>query len=197
MKPGIAFFDFDGTITTKDTLLEFIRYSKGTALLYTGFLFNAPYLIAFKLGIISNQSAKEKILAWFFGKMPVKEFEDLCTKFSVNQLPSLIRKGAIDEIKKLQQHSIEVVVVSASPQNWISQWAAAMNLLLIATKLEIVNNQLTGKIEGANCYGEEKVRRIREQFQLDNYKEIYAYGDTLGDKPMLSLAHHPHMKPFR
>ena len=40
MNKGIAFFDFDGTITTKDTLLEFIKYSRGTMSFYWGFLLN-------------------------------------------------------------------------------------------------------------------------------------------------------------
>ena len=30
MKKKIYCFDFDGTLTTSDTLLEFIRYAKGT-----------------------------------------------------------------------------------------------------------------------------------------------------------------------
>ena len=58
VKKGIAFFDFDGTITTKDTLLEFIKFSKGNLLFYAGFLLNLHFLVAYKLKIISNQAAK-------------------------------------------------------------------------------------------------------------------------------------------
>ena len=49
VKKGIAFFDFDGTITTHDTFLEFIRFCKGTSAYYMGFLLNAPYLVAMKM----------------------------------------------------------------------------------------------------------------------------------------------------
>jgi hypothetical protein len=62
----LLFFDFDGTITTKDTLLEFIKFSKGKLNFLSGFLIYSPFLVAYKLGIISNQSAKEKVLATFF-----------------------------------------------------------------------------------------------------------------------------------
>ena len=48
---------------------------------------------------------------------------------------------------------------------------------------------ISGKLEGANCYGEEKVRRIKEWFQTYGVPEyIYAYGDTKGDIPMLTMA---------
>ena len=54
MKKAIAFFDFDGTITTKDTLLEFIRFSKGRFRFYLGFLLYSPYLIAYKIKLIAG-----------------------------------------------------------------------------------------------------------------------------------------------
>ncbi len=197
MKPGIAFFDFDGTITTRDTLIEFIRFYKGSFSLYTGFLLNSYYLLAYKLKIISNQKAKEKILHHFFGGMTVNEFEQVCKDFTAKKLPGLIRSRAVSEIKDLQQKSIETVIVSASPENWVIYFATAMNMKLLATELELSDNKITGRISGSNCHGKEKVKRIHSTFQLNNYKEIYAYGDSSGDKPMLSLAHHSFMKPFR
>ena len=67
MKKGIAFFDFDGTITKKDTLLEVIKFQKGTLAFYTGFFLLSPYLVAMKMKILSNQMVKEKVLKYFFG----------------------------------------------------------------------------------------------------------------------------------
>ncbi|MGN6292498.1 MAG: HAD family hydrolase [Chitinophagaceae bacterium] len=197
MKKGIAFFDFDGTITTKDTLLEFIKYSGGALPFYAGFLLKSPYLIAYKLKLISNQTAKEKVLAYFFRGMAVDEFQLKCDRFANEIIPGLLRQGALGEIRELQQKGIDVVIVSASPENWIRQWASSINASLIATRLELKNGQLTGNILDKNCHGEEKVRRIREIYPLSEYENIYAYGDSSGDKPMLSLAKYPHYKPFR
>src|SRR6476469_2752619 len=98
VKKEIAFFDFDGTITTKDTLLEFIKFCKGGFSFYIGFLLYAPYLVAYKLKIISNQTAKEKILSHFFQDTPVEVFKNYCSDFSKKVLPALIRKKAIEEI---------------------------------------------------------------------------------------------------
>lgn len=41
----IAVFDFDGTVTTKDTLLEFIKFVRGPVSFYAGFLRYAPQLL--------------------------------------------------------------------------------------------------------------------------------------------------------
>jgi len=197
VKKGIAFFDFDGTITTKDTLLEFIKFSKGSLSFYLGFLLYSPYLIAYKIKLISNQSAKEKILRHFFGRMPLEEFTQNCNAFADKVLPALIRPGALQQIRDYQSAGVSVVIVSASPENWLSCWTSKMDLALIGTRLEVKNNSLTGKIMGKNCHGEEKVSRIRNEYELNQYTDIYAYGDSSGDKPMLALATKSFFKPFR
>lgn len=196
MKKEIAFFDFDGTITTKDTLLEFIKFSKGKFHFYLGFFLNLHYLIAYQLKIISNQTAKEKILKFFFQDMPVEKFAELCIAFSKNRLPLFIRPKAMEEIKRLKEKNILVVIVSASPETWITSWVAENNLQLIASRLEVSNEKITGKILGKNCHGDEKVRRINETFDLSQYNIVAAYGDTKGDRPMLQLATSSYYKPF-
>jgi phosphatidylglycerophosphatase C len=197
VKKEIAFFDFDGTITTKDTLLEFIKFGKGSLRFFLGFLLNSPYLVAYKLKIISNQSAKEKVLRFFFRDTPVDVFKTYCNEFSKRVIPHLIRPGALTEIRRLQNEDYIVVVVSASPENWIQPWADEMNVQLLASKLEVKENKITGKILGKNCHGEEKVRRISECYTLSDYHHIVAYGDSSGDKPMLKLAKTSFFKPFR
>lgn len=193
----IAFFDFDGTITTKDTLLEFIKYAKGNFNFYLGFLIYSPFLVAYKLKIISNQLAKEKVLAFFFKNTIQENFDEKCRAFAKERLPRLLRPKALAEISKLQKENIPVVIVSASPENWIRPWAESLQLDLIATCMKTKDGRLTGKIEGKNCHGNEKATRINAGFKLSGYDKIYAYGDTSGDKPMLRLAHVSFYKPFR
>ncbi len=197
MKRRIAFFDFDGTITTKDSLLEVIKYQKGNLLFYIGFLLNAPFLIAFKLKIIRNSTAKQLVLKFFFKKTPLSLFQKKCDDFATEKLPALIRPKALTEIKKLKELNAEVVIVSASAANWLQQWANEMGAKLICTNLVIKNEKLTGNIDGENCHGEEKVKRINSAYDLSQYDEIYCYGDSSGDKPMLAIGTHSFYKPFR
>ena len=193
----IAFFDFDGTITTKDTLLEVIKYQKGKVDFYTGFLLNAPFLIGLKMKLVSNQAAKERMLGYFFKEMDLKSFQLGCDEFIDNTLPVMIRPGALEEIARLKAQGFEIVVVSASPVNWIKKWSDAVGLGLIATKLQTANGALTGYIDGVNNNGEEKAVRIKAEFDLQEYDEIYCYGDSSGDKAMLALATKAFYKPFR
>jgi len=196
VKKSIAFFDFDGTITTRDTLLEVIKYFKGRRSFYTGFFLNSPFLVAYKLNLIGNQQAKERILSYFFGGMTTQDFQQRCDEFAENKIPSLLRQGAVEEMERLRQAGTEIVIVSASAGNWIKKWAVKNGLSLIATKLEMKEDQLTGRIEGKNCYGQEKVRRIKEEYDLSGYEEILCYGDSGGDRPMLALATQGFYKPF-
>lgn len=197
MNRTIAFFDFDGTITRKDSLLEFIRFVKGDAAFYFGFLLHSPILILYKLQIISNQTAKEIMLRHFFGKMDAGVFEKHCDDFTSEKLPQLLRPKAMHEIKRMQEGGAKVVIVSASPENWLQSWCIATGTECIATRLIVKNDRITGKINGRNCHGEEKVNRIRAAYDLHEYLSVYAYGDTPGDRHMLALASIKFYKPFR
>jgi HAD superfamily hydrolase (TIGR01490 family) len=193
----IAFFDFDGTITRKDTMLEIIKFLKGKVAFYTGFLINAPWLLAYKMNFYSNDLVKQKILTYFFSGMPEQIFQEKCDLFTMIKLPKLIRPAALAEINKLKAEGFEIVVISASAGNWIRNWTNRQAMKLVSTKLEVKNGLITGKIEGKNCHGVQKVVCILEQWRLDEYEEIYAYGDSSGDMPMLALATKPFYKPFR
>ncbi len=197
MKKGIAFFDFDGTITTKDTMLELIRFHKGKAAFFAGFLALSPYMVAMKLKLISNTAAKEKMLAYFFKNMPVADFEKMSRLFNEKIIPALIRPGALETFETHKKNGVEIIIVSASARQWIQYWCEKNNLRLISSVLEEKNGLITGKLQGANCHGEEKVKRIKEMFNLGDYENIFCYGDTSGDKPMLALATQAHYKPFR
>ena len=90
-----------------------------------------------------------------------------------------------------------IVIVSASPKYWLKPWCTKNSLALLATKLEIKNGVITGKISGKNCHGYEKARRILEAYDLEKFDYIYAYGDSVGDREMLGLANYKFYKFFK
>lgn len=193
----LSLFDFDGTITTKDTFVEFIKFYKGPFKFWFGFILLSPLIIAFKIKLIPNWRAKELVLTYFFKNTPIKEFELQCSQFNELIVPYLIRPKAIKEIQLHQKENRSIWIVSASPELWIKNWATKHNIQLIGTKLEIRNNLLTGKLKGNNCYGPEKAVRIKKAINLDDFNFIEAFGDSSGDKEMLALADESHYKPFR
>jgi phosphatidylglycerophosphatase C len=196
MKKRLVLFDFDGTITTKDTFIEFIKFYHGPTKFAVGFALLSPALVAFKLKLLANWKAKEKVLSWFFKDASFQTFTTKCEAFTTDVLPKLIRPKALEAIREMEKN-YEIVVVSASAENWVSPWCRANNLNLLATTLEVVDGKLTGKIKGKNCFGIEKVNRIKEKYDLVSYTEILAYGDSSGDKEMFELAHKHFYKPFR
>ncbi|RZM20607.1 MAG: HAD family hydrolase [Pedobacter sp.] len=196
MKKDIAFFDFDGTITRKDTMIEFIRFAKGNRAYMIGLAMLSPWLAGMKAGVFSNEFAKEKMLGYFFKGMKLEEFDLLCGLFSEKLLPGLIRPDAMVAIGEHLSKGTEVIVVSASAENWVKQWATRNGLKYLCTKLVCTNGILTGKIDGLNCNGAEKVNRIKQVYDPADYENIYCYGDTSGDKEMLQLANHPFYRVF-
>lgn len=197
MNKDIAFFDFDGTVTTKDTMLNFLKFLVGKRKYYYKMLILTPVFTALKVKFITNHQAKEIMLRYFIGGKKENEIQHSGIIFCRNILPSLIRVRALEAIKVHQSNMVEVVIVSASAEYWLKNWCDEYGLKLIATRLSVVNGNLTGKINGINCYGIEKVERIRSTFNLDKYENIFCYGDTEGDLPMLSLATKSFYKPFR
>jgi HAD superfamily hydrolase (TIGR01490 family) len=194
MPMNIAFFDFDGTITAKDTLIQFIRFSKGTFRFYLGILILSPVLLAFKIGILQNWRAKEILFSWFFRGTSEIKIQNLGAGFASQIIPSLIRPEAEKALAFHKNAGNRVVVVSASFSVWIEPWCKANQIELIATEYEIRNGKLTGLIQGENCYGKEKVRRIRTEYSLKKFDQIYAYGDSKADLEMLNLADVKYMR---
>lgn len=196
MQNNIAFFDFDGTITRKDTMFEMVKFSHGKTGFYKGLLQISPWLLGFKLGFVSAQKAKEKLLRQFYGNWSIQQFDAVCEEFSTTILPSLIRP---DAMKRIQQHQLEatrVVVVSASIENWVAPWCKKHQLSCIGSRLEVLSEKVTGKLAGNNCNGPEKVNRILLSYDPAHFDVIYCYGDTEGDKEMLAIAHEPAFKLF-
>jgi phosphatidylglycerophosphatase C len=197
MKKRLVLFDFDGTITTKDTFIEFLIFYKGKTQFLLGMALMSPYLALFVFKIIPNWKAKQRVIRYFLKGETTEKLRQKCEEFSERVLPRLIRPGAIQTINQYKTDQSVVAVVSASAEDWVQPWCRRQGLLCIATQLEIEEGKVTGNLCGPNCYGPEKVKRIEKQFSLKEFDEIVAYGDSSGDREMFGIAHQYHYKPFR
>ena len=187
-------FDFDGTLTTKDTLLEFIRFAKGTLAFGLGFLRYTHLLVLMKLGVYPNWKAKQKVFAHFFKGMSIDDFDALCQEFAASS-KHLLRPKGIEAINKAQSEGSEVLIVSASIDNWVQPFFA--NVKVLGTQIEVVDGKLTGRFLTKNCYGQEKVNRILTLHPNRQDYHLTAFGDSKGDKELLAWADESYFKPFR
>ena len=188
MAGSLVLFDFDGTLTTRDSLPDFLIYAVGIPKTIWSSILLSPILLNYKIGLYDNQKAKEKVISHFFRGWKVKKFSEVSSNYSRNRLPEILKTSGVEKLKWHINSGHEVAIVSASIEDWIIDWTDKLDINLIATKLEKKEGLLTGQFKTKNCYGTEKVFRIKKHYNLKEYKYIYAYGDTEGDKPMLKLA---------
>lgn len=159
----ICAFDFDGTLTKKDTFVEFIRYVHGERKTMTGFLLHLPLLLLMKLHLYSNQKAKQKVFSWFFRNMEIGRFNLLCRDFAHTNKQRLLRPTGIKRIRKALEEGDKVIIISASIDNWVCPFFDEFGdkIQIEGTQIEVKNGHLTGMFTTANCYGQEKVNRLK------------------------------------
>ena len=141
-------FDFDGTLTTKDTLLEFIRFAKGSCRFWLGMLRFVHLLVLMKLGLYPNWKAKQKVFAHFFEGMRLEDFNILCQEFAASS-SHLLRPKGIEAINQAVNDGAEVLIVSASIDNWVKPFFD--DVKVVGTQVEVVDGFLTGRFLTKNC----------------------------------------------
>ena len=119
MSKKVYLFDFDGTITSADTLLRFIRFACGTWRFLLGFFLHSPMIIAMKLNLCDNGMTKQKVFSWFFRGMNIDVFVNLCKRFATENF-NLMRPKATDLLNRLFRDGEDIVIVSASLVNWLA-----------------------------------------------------------------------------
>ncbi len=186
---NLALFDFDGTLTTKDSLDEFLKYSVGNKRYLLNMLKFIPHFALWKLRIIDNSKAKEKLMEIFFKGMDEALFRAKAKSFSMYRLDSIIDEQRMKILQQHQESNTRVVIVSASMRCWLEPWCQKNDIELLSTELKFEDGKYSGKFLTPNCHGQEKARRIKEYLNLEEYETIYAYGDSSGDKQMLAMAH--------
>lgn len=182
----LAFFDFDGTITSKDTFIEFAIFYKGKVGFILSLMKSIPSLIKWKLKIGSNSEAKQDLFNHLFKNESLKTFNSKCQEFSP-KIEQMLRQDTMKRISEFKDSNIPVVIVTASILNWIYPWALKNGISkVLATEIEVNKNGfLTGKFSTPNCHGEEKVKRIKKEYPNIEAYETYAFGDSKADMPMI------------
>jgi len=184
----VSAFDFDGTLTTKDTFLEFIKHSHGKMRFLFGFLFLSPVMALFKAGLISNQRTKQIAFSFFYKGWEIEKFNSFCESFSA-KIDAILRQSTIILLKEHLAEGNHVVIISASIENWIRPWAEKQGIRKIAgTKIEVIARKITGRFASKNCYGMEKVNRLLEIYPEREKYLLFACGDSCGDRELLNSA---------
>ncbi|UZQ55030.1 HAD-IB family hydrolase [Trichothermofontia sichuanensis B231] len=196
-RPIVAVFDFDGTLTRSDAFLAFLRQSVGAARFYLGIIRLFPILLGYALRLIPNWQAKESVLTYFLKGRPLAEVQAWGQRFAASGIGRLLRPEAVQRLRWHQEQGHRTIVISASLEVYLQPWITQMGIDAVSgTTLGVEDHCITGKIAGSNCYGSEKVVRLRAMLGDLSRFYIYAYGDSKGDRELLAIADAPYYRHF-
>ncbi|WP_313008548.1 HAD-IB family hydrolase [Brevundimonas vesicularis] len=195
--PAIVAFDFDGTLTIRDSFTEFLRWRAGTGAWALGLVKLAPALAAYAKdrdrGRIKAASVKEFLLG-----VSRQTLETEAAAFAEEIWPRFMRPDALEVWNDWGQRGAHRVIVTASPTTTVAPFARKLGAeALLGTEFVFnADDRITGDFAGPNCRGEEKVRRLKAAYG-DDMTLVAAYGDTSGDTEMLAMAQQPGFRIFR
>ena len=184
----LALFDFDGTITTHETMPDFLRRSIPRRRLITGRLLLAPLVLGYRLRLVSGTQIRRAVVRFGYSGVPTSTLAAAGRDFARDYLPNVLRPEAMRRIAWHKAEGHTVVVVSGGLDVYLDPWCQAHGLKLLCSSLEHREDLLTGRYEGQQCVRKEKVRRVRERYDLGAFTEVYAYGDTPEDHDLLGIA---------
>lgn len=170
----INLYDFDKTIYKHDSSTDFFFYclkkNPKIILLIPKIIVSA---IKYKLKIITKTEMKETIFS--FVKY-IKDIDSVIESFW-NKHRKYIKTFYLNK-----NHDKDIII-SASPEFLLNSICKELKVLdLIGSKVSKEN----GKFNGLNCYGEEKVKRLKQQYS--SFEVMESYSDSLSDLPILKLA---------
>lgn len=197
-QPGtpVVAFDFDGTLTIRDSFTAFLRWRAGPGAWALGLVKMAPAVAAYARdrdrGRIKAASVRE-----FLKGVTRARLEQDAEAFAEKVWTRFMRPDALACWNAWGEKGAHRVIVTASPETTVAPFARRLDAdALLGTKLVFDgDDRVTGRFATENCRAEEKVRRLQAAYGA-NIRLAAAYGDTSGDTEMLAIAEMPGFRVF-
>jgi phosphatidylglycerophosphatase C len=195
-RPLVA-FDFDGTLTHRDSFLAYLSWLAGPWRYWSGLAALAPSGLSWALDRDRGR-LKEAFVTRYMAGASRRQIERSARAFATASSGKLLRPDALRCWRDWRTRGARLIIVTASPEIIVAPFAHDLGAdLLIGTRLTFdAADRVTGRLEGANCRGMEKVSRLRATFGQEVRLEA-AYGDSRGDTQMLAIAGEGGMRVFR
>ncbi len=202
-------FDLDGTLTTRDTLLEFIRFCHPRWTFVLGMLMCLPRILLMKCRLCSPDKAKEQMCRTFFRGWDRERLAQCSRAFAEKRGKELLRPEGVSTLRRLVDEGTSVYIVSASLDIWLRDLCRCIipepspHFALICTEAAFRHDEAsgrdvcTGEFATPNCNRGEKVRRIAPCLTPRENYFLTAYGDSRGDYELYRYADQHVHRPFR
>jgi len=190
----VAAFDFDGTLIRGDSFLPFLVRAVGPRrFAMTVAASSLTTAAGYRQG--QRDGAKAVLVGRLLTGFPVATLEELGRRYGV-ELAARIRPAMAQRITWHRRQGHCLVMVSASLEIYLDATGRTLGFdQVLATRLEVgADGRLSGRLGGANVRGPEKAARLRgwlgESLAGAPY-QLWAYGDSAGDRELLAMADHP------
>jgi phosphatidylglycerophosphatase C len=190
---AVAAFDFDGTLSTRDNFVPFLRRVAGSTAAARAFATGVSRLARADRAHRSRNDMKAEVLEQLFAGRDADDVEDAARAFASEVLADHLRVEAIQRADWHRTQGHRLVIVSASLGVYLRPIAEHLRFdAVLATELEVDGDgRLTGRMDGENVRGPEKARRLEAwlaQEAPDTVPFVWAYGDSSGDKELWARA---------
>ncbi|MCH7314331.1 HAD-IB family hydrolase [Acinetobacter sp. ANC 3882] len=189
---NLALFDFDGTLYPRDSFTGFIFFALSKRHIIKRGLKILPWIQAYYLRLYPAHAMRPRLFETMFKDIPADVVEKLAQEYAQKLLKKL-DQDLLSQLQQHQQRGDHIVLVSASVDLYLAPICEFLNIDLICTQTEAQDGLLTGSYSSEDCSCEQKKIRILQNYNLDDYHAIYAYGNSEEDLDMLSLADHAYM----
>jgi phosphatidylglycerophosphatase C len=191
-RPIVAAFDVDGTLTTTDCVVPFLRRAAGGKLVLA--VLRRPIMLVRALVRRDRDRLKELACSALSGR-DAAELDRLGEEFASEFVAPRLRPDTTARLRRHQELGHTVILASASLEQYLRPLAGQLDVdAVVCTRLEVDGGGLvTGRLDGANCRAAEKARRVHEWLASAGLAdaELWAYGDSSGDDELLATADHP------
>ncbi len=188
---AIAFFDLDGTITHRDTLLPLVlrllARSPLRLLRLAGLL---PACIRYAVDR-DRGALKQSLLRLTLRGMPRAELERESERFVRNTIARRCFADALAKVRRHRDAGHFLVLMSANVDFHVPEFGRQLGFdQVISTGVRWDGDRLDGTLTTANRRGEEKARCVRELLAQRQDSETFAYGNSDSDLPHLKIVRH-------
>ncbi len=190
----MAAFDFDGTMIRGDSFMPFLVKAVGPRHFGRVVIVSSPSSAqAYRNG--RRDASKAVLVKRLLSGYPADRLAELGRSYATLLAPR-IRPAMAERVAWHQEQGHRLVMVSASLEVYLAPTGAALGFdQVLATRLEVgEDGRLTGRLHGPNVRGVEKSARLRAwlaQALPDTPYQLWAYGDSAGDRELLAMADHP------
>lgn len=186
----LSIYDFDDTLYRGDSSIRFWWFAllrRPWLLLLTPWFLLILGLHA--CGIIQRDLFKQNMFLVIHG-IPVPTLEQLVSRFWEREFPR-INPWVRERLERESKEGFIHLCISASPRFLLQDTVARLGIrTLLCTEMLVQQGRQTRFMNGFNCRGEQKIRRLEQWARENNvsYEVVRFCSDSPADLPMYSLA---------